>query len=337
MAKGFFTQGTTVLLRRPVEIAEIRALVERGHAVAKEVRASAHWQLSGPGLVVPYREEVNGLVAVDAVDQGWPDAMGDPKTDPFTFAAWGMGHFAPLAYPNGLRRAVEQAWSWPEARAAVPSHAAFVRVLLSYVFGAKPETPVMPGDCDPVHELSFVTDLARAVLDHPAAICAFNPGGELLLTAAELDARLETDRRIDVPALDAWTNVRLFRHEDGWTVMDTVGNGQLDLPDLEAAFPSGRFEPAAVEGFLRNASLHLLRNGPVVKDGDTMDGPGDLRWQAWSHDEALVAPPRPVTRWIPIRPEPERSCQPVPLSLLPKEEADRRSKERRRPWWKLGR
>jgi hypothetical protein len=262
--------------------------------------------------------------------------MGDPKADPFTFAAWTMGHFGPLAYPQGLRRAVEQAWSWPEARDLVPSHAAFVRANLSYVFGVKPDAPVMPSDCDPAHELSFVTGLARAVLDHPDALCAFNPGGELVLPAAELDARLETARRIEVPPLDAWTNVRLFRHVDGWLVMDTVGNGQLDLPDQEAAFPDGRFEPAEIDRFLRNVTLYLLRERQVVKNGDTTDGPGDLRWQAWSFDEGLVSPARPVTRWIPIRPEPERTERPVPPSLLPGDEAERRSKPRRR-WWKLGR
>src|SRR5512133_2244581 len=294
MAKGFFTQGTAVLFRRPVAIEEVRALVERRHAVARQVRANERWQLSGPGLVVRYRDAVNGLAAVDVVDRPWPDAMGDPKNDAFTFAAWTMGHFAPLAYPGSLARAVQHAWGWPEARTVVPAHAAFVRILLSYVFGARPDAAVMPGDYDPVYELSFVTGLARAVLDHPEAICAFNPGGELLLGRPEIDARVETDRRIDAPALDTWSNVRLFSYDDGWSFMDTVGNGQLDLPDHEAAFPAGRFEPAAVDSFLRNASLYLLRNGPVVKNGDTMDAPGELRWQAWSFVEGLMSPPRAV-------------------------------------------
>jgi hypothetical protein len=316
MSKGIFMQGAVVLFRRPVAIAEVRALVERDHAVVKETRPNARWQLSGPGLVVRYREEVNGYAAVDAVDQAWPDAMGDPKADPFTFAAWTMGHFGPLAYPHGLRRAFEQAWSWPEARGAPPPHAAFVRILLSYVFGARRDAPVAPPDCDPAHELAFVTGIARAVLEHPDALCAFNPGGELVLPRAELDARLDTARRIDVPALDAWTNVRLFKHEDGWLVMDTVGNGQLDLPDQEAAFPKGSFEPSDVDGFLRNATLYLLREGPVVKDGDTMDGPGGVRWQAWSFPDGVSPPPRAVMRWLPFRPEPEAAERPVPPALF---------------------
>src|SRR5512133_1856159 len=69
----------------------------------------------------------------------------------------------------------------------------------------------------------WVAGLARAVLDHPEAICAFNPGGELLLGRPEIDARVETDRRIDAPALDTWSNVRLFSYDDGWSFMDTVG------------------------------------------------------------------------------------------------------------------
>lgn len=334
MAKGFFSQGMVVLFRRSASIVEVRALLERRYAVAKQVPAGERWQLSGPAVIIRYRDEVNGLVSVDAVDHPWPDGMGDPKADPILFGAWGMGYFGPLTYPGSLRRAVDHAWGWPQGRDLVPTHAAFVRISLSYVFGAAPDAPTMPDDCDPVNELEFLTGVARAVLDHPDAICAFNPGGELVLDARELDARVETDRGTAVPALDVWSNVRLFKRDDGWLLMDTVGNGQLDLPDVEAAFPSERFRPPEVDGFLRNASLYLLTNGEVVKNGDTMDGPGGLRWQAWMFEEPLVLPPRRVVRWIPIRPEEERRRQPVPLALLPAEEATRRAGATRKPWWK---
>ena len=40
--------------------------------------------------------------------------------------------------------------------------------------------------------------------------------------------------------------------------MDTVGNGQFDLPDLEAAFPVDTIEPPDVHRFLRNTTLYLL-------------------------------------------------------------------------------
>jgi hypothetical protein len=45
-------------------------------------------------------------------------------------------------------------------------------------------------------------------------------------------------------------------------------------------------------------------------------------------------PPRRVLRWIPIRPVEERRRQPVPLALLPPEEATLRAAAPRKPRWK---
>ena len=81
--------------------------------------------------------------------------------------------------------------------------------------------------------------------------------------------------------------------------MDTVGNGQFDLPDLEAIYDADKFEPSDVERFLRYASLYMLRGDEDVDEGDTADGPGDISWVAMQCDEALSDPPRPTIRWVP--------------------------------------
>ncbi len=96
-----------------------------------------------------------------------------------------------------------------------------------------------------------------------------------------------------------WTNVRLFRATEEWSLMDTVGNGQLDLPDLEAVYLTDKFQPSEVEGFLRSASLYLLQGDEEVEDGDTADGPGQIHWMAMQCPDALSDPPRPTIRWIP--------------------------------------
>ena len=82
--------------------------------------------------------------------------------------------------------------------------------------------------------------------------------------------------------------------------MDSVGNWQLDIPDHEVGFPSADFSPQEVDNFIRNASLYILKNGNIIKDGDTMDGPGNIRWQARHFKNGLSAPPRNTLRWLPF-------------------------------------
>lgn len=89
-------------------------------------------------------------------------------------------------------------------------------------------------------------------------------------------------REHNLPPLNVWTNIRLFNVTDDWLMMDTVGNWQLDIADQEAIFPKGAFSPQGVDNFLRNASLYILTNGPVIKDGNTMDGPGGIHCGASS-------------------------------------------------------
>jgi Domain of unknown function (DUF4261) len=102
--------------------------------------------------------------------------------------------------------------------------------------------------------------------------------------------------------LDLWSNIRLFRLNDTppeWTFMDTVGMSQLDTPDHEACYQADAYEPAEIGNFLRNASSYVVEHGPVIRSGDTMDGPGNVRWQGFRIKEGRMTPPRPVIRWFP--------------------------------------
>lgn len=81
---------------------------------------------------------------------------------------------------------------------------------------------------------------------------------------------------------------------------DTIGLEQLDIRDHEAAFAPGTYDPDDVASFLRNATHYVRENGPVLCDGDTMDGPGERRWQIHSFDNSLAMAPREVMRWLPM-------------------------------------
>lgn len=329
MPKGLFTQGLAVLFEESVGIEEISALLSR-FPVVRRADPEVGWEMSGPAVVLAFRPEVHGTVLVNVVDRPWPDDLGHPQKSPELFAAWMSGYFSPGAYPGGLQRAVQQSWRWEGAEAAVARHRAFVRIQLTYAIGAAPDAPLLPEDTDPVTELRFLTAVMQAILEHPKALCYFNPSGEVLLPRTLCREMIEHNTRHDLPALDVWTNVRMFRIGDGWLLMDCVGNSQLDRQDHEAAFPEGKFEPEDVDLFLRNLSLYLLEKGPVIQDGETTDGPGGAVWRARALEEGLSSPPRALLRWLPVG---ERG---VPASLAdPEEEPAEEPEETKKPWWRF--
>ena len=299
MPKGIITQTFVVLFREYIEVASLKPLLSEFNIV-KETPGNANWALGGPGLILEYLRKINGLIAVDVVNQPWPDHMGNPKTEMEIFGAWAMGWFGPFTYPGGLERATQQSWQWPEAKSAVPQHAGFLRLRISYGFGLPKDAKCIPDNYDPLGELEFLSALASTLLQHPAALCYFNPSGELLLPKAGLDRQITFAREHKLPALPAWTNVRLFNFDANWLVMDTVGNWQLDMPDQEMAIPRATFDGAAYDAWLRDVSLYVFRKPGAIKDGNTMDRPGGEKWQGKTFPQGICPPLRQVIRWLPF-------------------------------------
>lgn len=304
MAKGLFTQGMCVLLRQPVPIAELEARLNQFELVGRH--ESIDDDDAPETLVFNFRPEVGGHLLITPSASVWPDDMGDPEETPERFVAWSLGQFGPLAFPGCLQRAGEQSWGWEEGTDEIKHHTAHVRLLISYVLGIDEaeedqvdDIPLVPDDYDAVAEMKFLTRAVSALLELPDAICYFNPGGEVLRNESGLRQGLNHAWNLDLPPLDMWTNVRLFRAAENWSLMDTVGNGQFDLPDFEAIYSLDKFEPGDVERFLRQVSLYLLRGEKDVDEGDTADGPGEISWVAMECDEALSDPPRPTIRWVP--------------------------------------
>ena len=177
--KGLFTQGVSILLKQTVTLDDIEPLLTT-FKIAMRKDEFENWEFSGPSLVVEYRPEVNGFVSIDIVDQVWPDRMGDTKNESLLFGAWSMGHFGPFAFPGNLERAIQHCHAWKQARQVAVQHQGFIRIRSSYVFGAPDNAPVMPKDYKPVDELNFITRIVMELLRHSAALCYFNPNGELL-------------------------------------------------------------------------------------------------------------------------------------------------------------
>ncbi len=299
MPKGFFTQSACVLLSKETSLDVVAPLLTE-FKIPKRIDQPTAPDLSGPALVVEFRPEVNGYVSVDIRNKKWPDEMGDPKSEAMLFAAWTMGHYGPYTFPGNLRRAQEQLWVWPEGKGLVARHAAVIHISTSYVFGGGKDAPIIPSNYDALAEMHFVTRIALALLKHPDALMYFNPNGEILASAELMRKSLEYHEKHQLPPFDIWVNIRLFNFGNGWLLMDTVGMEQLERPDLEACFPSQKYDPQAVAHFLRNSCLYLLTKGEVVKHKDTVDGPGGVKWQAYHVKKEIAAPPRRLIRLFPM-------------------------------------
>lgn len=300
MAKGSFTQCACLLLDRTPTLNEIEGALHGVVEVSNRHDESEDWQFFGPSLTIPFRQDVNGYVAVDVVDRPWPDDMGDPDDDPTLFGAWAMGYFGPGAFPQGLDRAQEQAWGWDDESDVFSAHKAFIRVRLSYVFGEQDEdAPVMPDDCDPLEELDFITVITTALMKMPGVLGCFNPNGEVLLNQQAYDETLRFHAENESIPFELWSNVRLFHVEPNWCLIDTVGNDQFDLPDIEAAYCEEVAEAEDVNEFIRNVTYYLLSGEHEIESGDSVEGPGDAPWTATVHEDSTCDPPRPVIRLVP--------------------------------------
>jgi hypothetical protein len=154
------------------------------------------------------------------------------------------------------------------------------------------------GGDDRVVELRAMTEVARAILADPAALAYVNPIGETVRDRAAIEQSLARHDARGIPPLDLWTSVRQLDRGDGWSTMDTVGMAQLGAVDHEACFVADRYLAGDIEAFLRNVSIHLVRRGDVIGDGDTVDGPGGVAWRAHRLQTSLRPPARPVLRWF---------------------------------------
>jgi hypothetical protein len=302
MAKALFTQSVCLLTDGRTSLEDVKsALQGQDFEIVRETPSQKDWCFGGPTLIIPFLPEVNGYAAVDVVGQPWPDAMGDPKSDPVTFAAWSMGQFGPFAFPGGLARARQHAWAWEAGQTVPEGHCGFIRIRMSYAFGAGDDSPVLPEDYDPVPEMNFLSRAALALLEVPGVLCYFNPNGEVLRDHASFrELWTECEKQKEIP-LPLWINVRFFNLNERLGLMDTVGNGQLDLQDLEAIFPHAEYDPADIDYYLRNVTHYLLELDRGIRTGEAIDGPGEseLSWTTEALEKGIVPPPRRILRLYP--------------------------------------
>jgi hypothetical protein len=131
--------------------------------------------------------------------------------------------------------------------------------------------------------------MAGALIRLPEALCFFNPNGECVRSFSEFFHSLSRHAAANLMPLDLWSNLRFFKLEGTmpqWGLIDTVGMSQLDVPDHEAFFQLDAYDKDQIGTFLRSASTYVVERGPIIRNGDTMDGPGNIRWQGFNLNRA---------------------------------------------------
>jgi hypothetical protein len=295
--KGIFTQCVSVLFSRDPSLEQLEASLSSFEIRGRQTK-NPSWPFSGPSITVAFRPEINGFMVVDIVNHSWPDSMGEARVDPVLFGAWSLGNFGPFTHPGALARATQQSLLWNTHGDMASDHEAFIRIRSSYVLGTQGEEPKLPEGYQAFDELLFMTRIVGLLLQLPGALCYFNPNGEILQDLQGLRKSLALSQEANFPPLDLWINSRLYRLVDQWNFMDTVGNHQLDVPDLEICFPM-HFDSTEIEPFLRSVTWYLKQQ-ESVQNGDILSGPQQSHWQVQHRSSSYADPPRSVLRLTPV-------------------------------------
>jgi len=284
-------------VRRDVSLDEV-AQVLAAYKPRRQLLGGESWEFGGPSLVFEAAGLDHGFVVVDVVTHPWPDDMGVEQQESALFQAWDDGQFGPFTFPGSLARASEQSWSWPEGN-TVPSQAVgFIRIRLGYEVDQEDKEQQLPEEFDPVAELELLTGICSELLQLPQTICYFNPSGEVLRDRDSFRESEELCREHSIPTIDLWSNVRLFRFDEQWAMMDTVGNSQLGLPDIEACFDADSYPFNNVDQLLRTISMFLVDN-EEFEEGEEIEDEAGVTWRMSMHDDSLCDPPRAVIRLLP--------------------------------------
>jgi hypothetical protein len=298
-----FTQTLCVLLNREVSLEEIEKALATFQPV-RQPNADDSWEFSGPSLLLKASGVEQGEVVVDVVANPWPDDMGVEQQESALFQAWDAGQFGPFTFPGSLERASEQSWGWPDGQTVPDQCVGFIRVRLGFLsddhgnHGGPGDEDSALDEFDPLAELEVLTVICSHLLKLPQSICYFNPSGEVLRDQESFQESESLCQQHSIPTIDLWSNVRLFRFDEQWAMMDTVGNSQLGLPDIEACFDAESYEFNSIDQLLRTISMYLVEN-EEFEEGEEIEDENGVTWRMSMHDDSLCDPPRSVIRILP--------------------------------------
>lgn len=179
--------------------------------------------------------------------------------------------------------ALQQAWHWPEARAAV---AGCRHSLLLTDFCAR--------GLDYKQRLQLISGALRALLETAPCEAVYFQASDKIVHPQAYAAAIEAGQR-----LYGAMNLRFYNvHGRDEMILDTCGLAALGLPDVQCHFRG--MEPNEVASWVGDIAYYLYEHGDIIRDGETV-GSEEIRWQC-EHQLALAAPMRHV---LDLNPGPE--------------------------------
>jgi hypothetical protein len=181
---------------------------------------------------------------------------------------------------TSLEGSLQQSWDFPAARTAV-----------GQCRGSLLVTDFMTSRLEPRSRVELFQRVVRGMLEvADVRAIHWHPSGRVIEPTAYKSA-YESGNRGALFAASA-INVRMFSNERGLIIMDTLGLGALELPDVQCYYRG--LSEDAVAKFLFNLGWYLFSSGNRIADGDTLSGAdGRTPWRV-RHRRSLLAPSRPV-------------------------------------------
>jgi len=230
-------------------------------------------------------DEKTAYLVVDAWDHSWPDNANGKN---LSTAELELG-----TERGGLQRSLDQCWVWDTVAEVVGRHQAVIRVRLE-ISGSVPLTPSAASK-------NLVRVIRETISGRglPNVLAYFQPAGEVLLPPHVVAEILEHATIAQIPPLDLWSNIRISWLTDHWSLVETVGNIQLDLPDAEIYFEHARQEANDVAALARAVSLRMLTEASAPSIGQSFAAHDGSMFIVVKPTENLLPPARPITRLLP--------------------------------------
>ena len=243
--------------------------------------ASALGQEPAPGIAAGAHERS----ALRFIDREAPEDGGPPPE--WSVEHTGLANVEPVLAEE-VDQAVMQSWWFREAREIVGT--CTERIII---------TDHLHTGLDFRRRLRDLQRLTAAVVKIVRGEAVWwRPSQQFLHPRGVIESFIEDDFRSPLPG---GINVRYYEvpaegsEADGggdFKLMDTLGLGALGLTDLEIRYRG--LDPEVVSEVLYKVAVYLYTNGPVLREGETVQGPGpNDRWLC-SRAMSLGEPEREV-------------------------------------------
>jgi hypothetical protein len=192
---------------------------------------------------------------------------------------WGTIALRPGPLPGAdLAGLCTRSWHWPQAAETLCAHTHHWVVCVTT-------------DTTHFHNAMVTGRLLAALSRLPECLGACFPLAGLVQAPAALRAHCDTQP--DALPVQLWVNFPLQAHYDGSTTLRTQGLRQFGVPEIEIVHSHLPYEELYQRA--QEFAGNLMKAGPVLKDGDTVNSATDERHLV-RHEPSIFDPQQTVCR-----------------------------------------